>query len=156
MTHHPDQENAIQDGYDPDFRVCYGCGSRNESGLQIKSVVDGNRVVAHFQPKPEHMGVPGVVYGGLIASLIDCHGIATGAAHFHAKGDPGAPMPRCVTAALQVDYRAPTPLDGTELVLSATVEEASERKAIVEVEVVAGDTVTAQGRVVAVRMREVA
>ena len=143
---------AIQDQYDNGFQVCYGCGSRNEGGLHIKSFVSGDEVVAEFQPKPEHQAVPGVVYGGLIASLIDCHGIAAGAAYFQAQGEADAPPPRCVTASLQVEYRAPTPLDGKPLRLVARVEEASTRKAIVQVDLIANDKITAQGRVIGVRI----
>lgn len=151
MTKPHETSPAIQDRYDEAFQVCYGCGALNEQGLQLKSRVRGDRVVAQFHPAPEQLGVPGVVYGGLIASLVDCHGIATGAAHFQpdAEGTP----PRCVTGSLHVDYRKPTPLDGRPIELSARVVEASERKAIVDVEVSVGGEVTAEGRVVAVRLR---
>lgn len=142
---------AIQDRYDDAFQVCYGCGARNEHGLQLKSFVDGDRVVARFQPDERQLGVPGVVYGGLIASLVDCHGIATGAAHF--EPDPEGTPPRCVTGALHVDYRRPTPMDGRPIELSARVVDASERKAVVAVEVRVGDEVTAEGQVIAVRLR---
>lgn len=143
---------AVQDQYDEAFQVCYGCGARNEHGLQIKSYRDDGRVFASYTPRPHQLGVPGVVYGGLIASLIDCHGIATGAAHFQDR-DPGlARPPRCVTAALQVDFRKPTPMDAGPIELSARVVDSSPRKAVVEVEVRAGGEITAEGRVVAVRL----
>ncbi len=142
---------AIQDRYDEAFQVCYGCGAKNAQGLQLKSRTRGDRVIAQYQPSPEQLGVPGVVYGGLIASLIDCHGIATGAAHF-TPGEEGTP-PRCVTASLHVEYRKPTPMDGRAIELSAQVVEASERKAVVDVEVSVGGEVTAEGRVIAVRLR---
>ncbi len=151
---HSDPSPAIQDRYDPAFQVCYGCGARNDAGLQLKSYVQGDRVVARFRPDDDQLGVPGVVYGGLIASLVDCHGIATGAAHFAPGAD--ATPPRCVTASLHVDYRKPTPLDGRPIELSASVVEASERKAVVEVTVSVDDEITAEGRVVAVRLRDTA
>ena len=144
-------EKAIQDRYDEAFQVCYGCGARNEHGLQLKSRVEGEHVVASFIPDPSQLGVPGVVYGGLIASLVDCHGIATGAAHF--EPDPAGTPPRCVTGSLHVEYRAPTPMDGRPIDLSAQVVEASERKAVVDVTVSVGGETTAEGRVVAVRLR---
>ncbi|WP_224784719.1 PaaI family thioesterase [Marinihelvus fidelis] len=151
MKQHDTDAMAIQDHYDPDFQVCYGCGARNDKGLHLKSYIDGDRVVAEYLPQAHEMGVPGVAYGGLIASLIDCHGIATGAAHFLAEysGHP----PRCVTASLHVEYRAPTPIDGTPMTLTARVTDSSARKAVVEVQVYAGGTLTAEGRVVAVRYR---
>ncbi len=113
--------------------------------------MDGREGVAHFRPRPEHVAIPGFVYGGLIASLIDCHGIGTAAAAvMHAGGaTPGVdPAPRYVTAALEVRYLKPTPLDD-ELELRATPVEIGERKVIVEVSVLAGGVETARGRVVA-------
>ena len=147
------RESAIQDHYDAAFQVCYGCGERNADGLKLKSFRDGDEVVAHFRPRPEHLGVPGVVYGGLIASLIDCHGIATGAAHLQDASGESRP-PRCVTASLNVEYQRPTPLTDAPIELRARVTDASPRKAVVEVTVIAAGEVTAQGRVVAVRLKE--
>ena len=91
-------------------------------------------MVTSFTPRDDQMGVPGVVYGGLIASLIDCHGIATGAAHFQDHDELAHP-PRCVTASLHVEYRKPTPMGDAAMDLIAEVVEASERKAVVDVEV---------------------
>jgi acyl-coenzyme A thioesterase PaaI-like protein len=96
------------------------------------------------------------VYGGLVASLIDCHGIATAAdGELRREGrEVGAvPTPRYVTAALRVNYLRPTPM-GVELELRARVTEASGRKAVVEVTLSASGTVTATGEVVAVRAPE--
>ena len=143
--------SAIQDQYDPAFQVCYGCGAQNPHGLQIKSTREADEVVALFTPGPEHLGVPGVVYGGLLASLIDCHGIATGAAHFQDLEQLDHP-PRCVTASLHVEYRKPTPMNGQPLELRARVVEASTRKAVVEVSVRAAGETTVEGRVIAVRL----
>lgn len=147
----PSSDTAIQDRYDEAFQVCYGCGARNAHGLQIKSFVAGDRVIARHFPREEQLGVPGVVYGGLIASLVDCHGIATGAAHFP-PDEEGHP-PRCVTAALHVEYRKPTPMNGSPIELAARVVEASERKAVVDVEVSVDGEITAEGQVVAVRLK---
>lgn len=144
------QGTAIQDQYDPAFQHCYGCGAKNAGGLQIKSYRDGADVVASYHVREDQLGVPGVVYGGLIASLIDCHGIATGAAHFQASGTPHPP--RCVTASLHVEYLKPTPMDAGPVELRARVVEASERKAVVEVHLGVNGEVTAEGRVVAVRL----
>lgn len=142
---------AIQDQYDEDFQVCYGCGEKNTHGLRIKSFPDGDEVVALFMPRPEHLAVPGVVYGGLIASLIDCHGIATGAEYFRQREHLARP-PRCVTGSLQVDYLKPTPMSGHELELRARVLEASARKAVVAVTLSHQHTITARGQVVAVKL----
>lgn len=149
-------ERAVQDFYPDDFAHCYGCGRLNADGLHVRSVWEGEETVARFTPRPEHIAVPGFVYGGLLASLIDCHamGTASGAA-LRAEGRQlgDAPSPKYVTAALTVDYLKPTPL-GPELELRARVTERSDRKAVVQVTVAAAGVVTARGEVVAVRMPE--
>lgn len=145
---------AVQDYYPDDFAHCYGCGRLNPHGLQIRSGWDGDEMVAFFTPRPEHMAVPGFVYGGLLASLIDCHAMATaaGAAERAAGQQLGAgPAPRFVTAALHVDYLKPTPL-GPELEIRARVKTLGERKVVVEASIVAGGETTVRGEVVAVRL----
>ena len=72
-------EKAFQDYYPEEVSYCYGCGRLNERGLQIKSYWEGETAVCRYQPRDEHMALPGFVYGGLIASLIDCHGTGTAA-----------------------------------------------------------------------------
>lgn len=152
---------AIQNDYPDDVAQCYGCGKLNESGHQIKTYWDGDdgtRTVTRFQPLPEHTAIPGFVYGGLIASLIDCAGTGTAAAAGYRAagrrmGDPAddGPTLRYVTANLTVDYLAPTPM-GVELVLQGTVEEVKGRKVVVTEEVYAASTLVARGRVIAVQM----
>jgi len=73
-------EKAFQDYYPDDLSHCYGCGRLNDHGLKIKSRWDGDEAVAVFTPRPYHTAIPGYVYGGLIASLIDCHATGTAAA----------------------------------------------------------------------------
>lgn len=147
---------AIQDFYPDDFAHCYGCGRLNAHGLQIKSRWEGDEVVARFSPRPEHIAIPGFVYGGLIASLVDCHAMGTAAAAVERKAgrEIGAgPAPRFVTGSLKVDYLKPTPL-GPELEIRARPVEIGERKVIVHATVSAAGVVTARGEVVAVRMPE--
>jgi acyl-coenzyme A thioesterase PaaI-like protein len=144
---------ALQDLYPDDFAHCYGCGRLNSQGLHVKSVWEGGEAVARFTPAPHQMALPGFVYGGLIASLADCHAMATAAgASMSAAGlTPGQdPTPRFVTASLHVDFLRPTPL-GPELVLRARAVEVGERKVIVELTVFAGGIESARARVVAVR-----
>lgn len=145
---------AVQDYYPSDFAHCYGCGRLNEHGLHVKSAWEGDEVVARFQPEPHHVAVPGFVYGGLLASLVDCHAMATAAAT--AEREAGRAIgereaPRYVTASLSVDYLNPTPL-GPELELRARVRQSKGRSAIVEVTVWAQGTMTVRGEVVAVRI----
>jgi len=154
MTTRPGQ--AVQDHYPEGFAHCYGCGRLNTHGHHIRSFREGEDVVARFTPEPYHIALPGFVYGGLVASLIDCHGIGTAAADaLRRQGrDVGTvETPRYVTAALHVNFLRPTPM-GVELELRGRIRESSDRKAIVEVTVLAADTVTATGEVVAVRAPE--
>lgn len=147
---------AIQDSYPDNLSYCYGCGRLNEHGHHIKSYWDGNETIARFTPKPYHLAIPGFVYGGLIASLIDCHGTGTAAlAAYRAEGREPDTLPpfRFVTASLQVDFLRPTPL-GIELELRGKVLELKGRKVISEVTVSTNGEMTARGKVVAVKMPE--
>jgi acyl-coenzyme A thioesterase PaaI-like protein len=148
------EAKAIQDFYPDDFATCYGCGRLNTHGLHVRTVWAGDETLSRFTPRAEHMAMPGFVYGGLIASLIDCHAMGTAAAAAErAEGREigAAPAPRFVTASLHVDYLTPTPL-GPELELRARVTEAGARKAVVSVTVAARGVITARGEVVAVRI----
>jgi acyl-coenzyme A thioesterase PaaI-like protein len=148
--------DAIQDHYPEALSHCYGCGARNEHGHRIKTVWDGDETVTRFTPEPWHIAVPGFVYGGLIASLIDCHGTGTAAAAMYkAEGREmgSSPAFRFVTGSLQVNYLKPTPL-GVPLELRGTVQEIKGRKVVVEITVYAEGVATARGTVVAVQMPE--
>jgi acyl-coenzyme A thioesterase PaaI-like protein len=147
---------AFQDYYSDDFSHCYGCGRLNEHGLQIKSYWDGEESVAKFLPDKNHIAIPGFVYGGLIASLIDCHCVGTAAAAVYREQGremDTEPALRFVTASLKVDYLAPTPL-GVELEIRGKVIEVKEKKVVVEARVLADNKTCATGNVVAVRLPE--
>jgi acyl-coenzyme A thioesterase PaaI-like protein len=149
-------EKGFQDYYPDDLSYCYGCGRLNERGHQIKSYWDGEETVAVFTPKPYHTAIPGYVYGGLVASLIDCHGTGTAAAAAYraeGRGMDEEPALRYVTASLKVDYLRPTPL-GPQLEVRGSVKEIKGRKVIVEATLSADEEVCARGEVVAVRMPE--
>lgn len=147
-------QKAFQDYYPEFFSHCYGCGRINEHGLQIKSFWDGDETVCTFTPRDYHTAVPGYVYGGLIASLIDCHSTGTAAAAaYQAAGremDSDPPL-RFLTASLHVDYVRPTPL-GVPLEVRATVKEIKGRKVIVSSTLSADGEVCARGEVVAVQV----
>jgi len=147
---------AVQDYYPEDVAHCFGCGRLNEAGHQLKTAWDGDETVSRFIPKPQHTAIPGYVYGGLIASLLDCHGTGGAAAATLRRegreiGDGEAP--RFVTASLQVDFLKPTPL-GPELEVRGRIIEITDRKVILEETLSADGEVTARGRVIAVRMPE--
>jgi acyl-coenzyme A thioesterase PaaI-like protein len=134
---------------------CYGCGADNEKGLQIKSHWHGDECVCRYLPRPEQCAGPlQYVYGGLIASLIDCHSINTALSNYYridGREIGSSPEIWCVTARLTVNYLAPTPIDA-EIVVRATLDEVAERKTRVATRVYSGDTQTAAGEVVAVRV----
>lgn len=143
---------ALQDFYPDTFAHCYGCGRLNAHGLHVQTRWDGEETVARFTPRPEHTAMPGWVYGGLLASLVDCHAMGTAsAAALKALGrNVGeSPSPRYVTAQLNVSYLKPTPL-GPELELRARVAERGDRKTAVAVTVSANGVVTVKADVVAV------
>jgi acyl-coenzyme A thioesterase PaaI-like protein len=146
-------EKSIQRYYPNDAAQCYGCGYLNDDGLHIESFWEGDRTICRFRPRPYHTAVPGYVYGGLVASLIDCHGTGSAAlaAYREQKREPGSDPPlRFLTASLKVDYLEPTPL-GVELEAWGTIAEVKGRKVVTDIEVLADGRVTATGRVIAVQ-----
>ncbi|MFZ5571070.1 MAG: PaaI family thioesterase [Thermodesulfobacteriota bacterium] len=150
-------DTAFQDYYADQYSHCYGCGKHNADGYGLKSHWDGDTTVAYFTPRPYHSGgFPGNVYGGLIASLMDCHGAGSAfAAAYRAEGREmgnGPPM-RFVTASLTVNYLRPTPL-GKELEIRGEIREIKGRKVTVDLSVAAGGTVCATGSMIAVRLPE--
>jgi acyl-coenzyme A thioesterase PaaI-like protein len=154
---HTEEGQAFQDYYPDDYSHCYGCGRLNERGHQIKSYWEGNESVCHFRPENHYTGgKKDILYGGLIASLIDCHGAGTAAAAMVKqqgieikKGE----MPRFVTASLKVDYLAPTPVD-TELELRGAVKEISGRKVFIEVHLWAEKKVCAKGDLLFIQIKD--
>ena len=131
---------SLQDTYGPET-ICFGCGPANEKGLRIKSFVDGEVVIAEFDPQPEHQAFPGVLNGGIIGSLFDCHMNWT-AAHAIMTTAELVHLPVTVTADFHVRLRRPTPYPET-LHLTARVVSVEGSKAEIEAEMTAGDHVTA-------------
>src|SRR5512142_1493844 len=150
-------QKSFQDEYPDVLAHCYGCGRLNEHGYQIKSYWDGDESVCHFLPKPYHIAIPGYVYGGLLASLIDCHGTGTAAGAAarvaQAEGSNTEVNPRFLTASLHVDYLKPTPL-GIELEVRGKVKELKGRKVIIEEWILADGVITVRGEVSAVQVPE--
>ena len=147
---------AFQDFYPDVLAHCYGCGRLNEHGHQIKSYWDGEESVCRFMPKPYHIAIPGYVYGGLLASLIDCHGTGTAsAAGYRAENramDSEPPL-RYLTASLHVDYLKPTPL-GPVLEIRGRVKEVKGRKITIEEWIMVNGVITVRGELVAVQVPE--
>lgn len=146
--------DAFQNHYPDNVSHCYGCGRNNEHGHQIKTVWEGDETVTRFLPEPFHTSMPGFTYGGLIASLIDCHSTGTAAAAMYrseGRDMDSQPPFRFVTASLHVDFLKPTPI-AAELVIRGVVKEIKGRKVVVQTTVSVGDVVTARGELVAVQM----
>ncbi|SDB51607.1 Thioesterase superfamily protein [Desulfonatronum thiosulfatophilum] len=144
-------DKPVQHLYADELSHCYGCGRNNPHGLHVQSRWDGTEAKARFTPRPEHIAVPGYVYGGLLASLVDCHGVATAAAAAGMELAGDEPLGRFVTASLNVVFVKPTPL-GVELELRARVTERRRRKLVVAVEILAEGEVRVRGEVVAAPM----
>lgn len=129
-------EKSLQDTYAP-HNACFGCGPANEHGLRIKSFPRGDEVVAEFTPKPYHEAFPGVLNGGIIGTLLDCHCNWTAA--WHLMKQRGTATPPCtVTMEYAIKLRRPTPTDGP-LRLVARVLESTGDVVTVEGELYAGD-----------------
>lgn len=148
-------ERAIQDIYPDDFAWCYGCGRLNKDGHQLRTGWQGDKTVTIYTPDSKYMGIPGFIYGGMIASLIDCHGTGSASLALHRKngneiGDGSVP-PRFVTASLNVEFLKPTPQD-VPLKAVGTVEEIHPKKWKVHTELFANDVLCARGEVVLVVM----
>jgi acyl-coenzyme A thioesterase PaaI-like protein len=150
-------KKAFQDYYPDHFSHCYGCGRLNEHGMQIKSYWEGEEAVCLHTPEARYTGgAPGHVYGGLIASLIDCHAMGTAAAaKYRAENRElgSEPALRFVTASLHVNYLLPAPM-GCHLEIRAKAREIKGRKVIVEARLIAGGKVCATGEVIAVQVPE--
>ncbi|MDR1424481.1 MAG: PaaI family thioesterase [Azoarcus sp.] len=143
-----DHDHALQDLCMPGG-ICYGCGPSNADGIQIKSYWDagGKCVIATVDPDRKYTSWPGLVYGGFLAMLVDCHSNWTVMAyHYRAEGRAPGSLPKigCVTGQLSIRYLKPTPM-GVPLHLSAWVEGDVARKSRVICEIRAGDELTAVG-----------
>jgi acyl-coenzyme A thioesterase PaaI-like protein len=134
---------------------CFGCGPDNPEGLRIKSYwADENTAVCRFSPRPNHIGPPGIVNGGIIATVIDCHAVCTAMADAYRRAGraigEGAFLPY-VTGTMNITYVAPAPIDAL-LEARADIIAAKERKTIIECSVTANGDVAAKGEVVAVKL----
>lgn len=143
-------DKSLQERYAPQ-NTCFGCGPANERGLHIRSFVRGDEVVAEWQPEPHHLAFPGVLNGGIIGTLLDCHSNWTAA--WHLMNRAGADHPPCtVTAEYHVKLRRPTPTDGP-ITLIARVAESREDRAVIDAELRAKGEIcaTCRGTFVAVK-----
>jgi len=141
---------SLQERYAPG-NACFGCGPANPQGLHVRSFVEGDECVAEWTPQPHHEAFPGILNGGIIGALLDCHANWTAAAYLMAKRGAQTP-PCCVTADYAVKFLHPTP-SGTPVKLRARVVESSENSAVVRATLESGGKVcaTCRGTFVAVK-----
>jgi acyl-coenzyme A thioesterase PaaI-like protein len=136
---------------------CFGCGALNAHGLHIKSRWEEGEFVCVWQPRPEHIGFPGYVYGGTIASVVDCHAIwASLSAHCREAGhdlSSGPPPFGVVTGSLHVNYLKPARV-AQALELRARIVEHGERKSLVACSVRQGLVECATAEIITVRVKE--
>ena len=145
-------EKSLQETYAPN-NICFGCGPANEKGLRIRSFPqEGNEVVLEWTPKEHHQAFPGMLNGGIIGALFDCHMNWTAA--WHLMNRNGMDKPPCtVTAEYEVKLLKPTPANAP-VNIKAKVVESSDRKAVVEAELNANGEVCAKSRGVFVAVKE--
>jgi acyl-coenzyme A thioesterase PaaI-like protein len=129
---------SLQERYAPD-NACFGCGPANPQGLHVRSFVEGDECVAEWTPQPHHEAFPGILNGGIIGALLDCH--ANWAAAWHLMQQQGAKTPPCtVTADYTVKLMRPTP-STVPVKLRARVVESSDDRAVVEATLESGGKV---------------
>jgi len=140
---------ALQDALAPQS-ICFGCGPANAKGLRIKSFAQADAVVCDWLPEPHHQAFPGVLNGGIVGALLDCHSNWT-AIHHLMQRDHLEAAPSCVTAEFAVKLKRPTPTDGP-VHLTAHVASSEGDLVTVEAQLEAGGKVTATCRGVFVRV----
>lgn len=123
--------------------ICFGCGPANPDGLQIKSYVTDDGIICDWQAKSRHQAFPGVINGGIIGALIDCHANWS-AAYYLMQANELEQPPCTVTAEYGVKLKKPTPF-GAKIHLHAVLESISEQKATIKVELFADGVLTATG-----------
>jgi acyl-coenzyme A thioesterase PaaI-like protein len=140
---------SLQDLFAPESR-CFGCGPANPAGLRVGSREDGAELVSEWMPEPQHQAFDGILNGGIIGTLLDCHSNWTAAMHLMRTRGADRP-PACVTADYAIRLLRPTPMSGS-VTLRARVVDAATDRATVEAELLAGDrtTATCRGTFVAV------
>lgn len=136
--------------------LCFGCGAQNPAGLQIKSYWEEDLSVCIWKPEERYLGWKGLLNGGILATLIDCHcmGTAMAAAYKEEGRDLGSePHYRYATGTISVKYLKPTSLTHAVL-LKAWVTEIKGRKTTLRCEAWSEDICTAEGDVIAIRVAD--
>ena len=151
MEHNKALQDQLPAGHPA--RVCFGCGADNQAGLRIKSYMQGDTAICRFRPENEHTAFPGVLNGGILATILDCHGIWTAVGHYNSRylnSEASNGQSMFVTKKMTVEYLRPTPMD-KELLLEGRVLQEKARSMQVEVELWADEEVKARAEVLAVQ-----
>lgn len=148
---------AIQDLYPVEFAHCFGCGTQNSEGHGLKTYLKGDLTVSTFTPDSKYTALPGSVYGGLIASILDCHGTASAAAFASKANNPdelekGNLSVRCVTGNLNISFKKPTPM-GEPLTIVGKLKSIDGRKVTVSMDLFALDQLCATGEILAITLK---
>jgi acyl-coenzyme A thioesterase PaaI-like protein len=142
-------QKSLQERYAPSG-VCFGCGPANKHGLKVRSIAEGDSVVANWTPRPYHHAFGRFLNGGIISTVLDCHSNWAGAYSLMKEAGSSSPPPT-VTASIRVEFLRPTPIG--PLRLEAKVKDVMGRRVVVESTLNAGKQATATllGTFVAVR-----
>ena len=122
------QSLSLQEKYAPN-NACWGCGPANREGLRIRSFPEGDEVVAEWKPEPKYEAFPGVLNGGIIGTLLDCHCNWTAAWHLMKQTDDGH-LPCTVTADYAIKLLRPTPTNEPVLLAAKVVASSGDRATI--------------------------
>lgn len=134
--------------------ICYGCGKDNHEGLQIKSYWEGDEAVCIWESEDKYQGWKGLLNGGVLATLVDCHTMCTAmAATYKAEGRSmdSEPVYRFATGTMTIKYTAPTS-NNHPIEIRAKVTEIKGRKVTIEFKVFSDGKQSAEGEVIAIRV----
>jgi acyl-coenzyme A thioesterase PaaI-like protein len=124
----PDQAQSLQEKYAPD-NACFGCGPANPDGVHVRSFARGDEVIAEWTPEKKYEAFPGVLNGGIIGTLLDCHCNWTAA--YHLMKQAGEDRPPCtVTADYSIKLLRPTPTNGPVSISARVIESSADRAAV--------------------------
>ena len=138
----------IQDDWPESASYCWGCGRNNTHGLQLKSYWEDDETVATFIPQEHHLAFPGALNGGIISTIIDCHGTGTANSYAQKMNDANTNIMH-VTASLSIKFKRPTPLD-KPVTLRARIKEVDGNRITVSCSLYSGETLCVTGEVVTV------
>ena len=133
--------------------ICFGCGKNIKNGLHIKSYWEGEFAESIWSPKSIHQGWRGIMNGGIIATIIDCHTMGTSMAYaykYERRPLGSYPEYKYATGSINIKYIKPTP--NKTVLLRAKILSYSEKKVLISCEVISDGKITAIGEVVAFRV----